>query len=58
MSSAICFNLDKSKILSSDNGLKEWEAFVPRFPKLDGYLFEKCQLSEYNVCGAVLKNKV
>ena len=28
MSSAICFNLDQSKILSFGNGLKQWHIFI------------------------------
>ena len=50
MSSAICFNLDQSKILSSGNGLTQtfcgWLLselkLVPEKQKISKYLLDKC----------------
>ena len=44
MSSAICFNLDKSKILSSGNGLRD----IPKFKVLVDKKI-KCRL-DYEMC--------
>ena len=46
MSSAICFDLDKSKVLSSGNGLKEIQQRYCKCPSFSSQQSRQCQTND------------